>query len=59
MRRKKYSFWGNCIDNYAFFKESCFHQCGDSIIKMNTIHYREPRFYTNVMLQVLLFQSYL
>ncbi|KAL0695773.1 hypothetical protein Bca4012_062953 [Brassica carinata] len=33
---------------YIFFRESCFHQCGDSKRKSNPTHYREPRFYTKV-----------
>jgi hypothetical protein len=57
MRRQRYSFWGNCKDNYAFFRESCFHQFRDSKGKVNLIHYREPKFYTNVMLQVLMLIS--
>lgn len=35
---------GGCI----FFRESCFHQSGDSKRKVNPTHYREPRFYTKV-----------
>ncbi|XP_078163961.1 phosphoethanolamine N-methyltransferase-like [Carex rostrata] len=33
---------------YLFFRESCFHQSGDSKRKLNPTHYREPRFYTKV-----------
>ncbi|XP_010461683.1 PREDICTED: phosphomethylethanolamine N-methyltransferase [Camelina sativa] len=33
---------------YIFFRESCFHQSGDSKRKSNPTHYREPRFYTKV-----------
>ncbi|KAK7358123.1 hypothetical protein VNO77_00044 [Canavalia gladiata] len=33
---------------YIFFRESCFHQSGDSKRKYNPTHYREPRFYTKV-----------
>ncbi|CAJ1936602.1 unnamed protein product [Sphenostylis stenocarpa] len=33
---------------YIFFRESCFHQSGDSKRKHNPTHYREPRFYTKV-----------
>lgn len=33
---------------YIFFRESCFHQSGDSKRKVNPTHYREPRFYTKV-----------
>jgi len=35
-------------DGYIFFRESCFHQSGDSKRKLNPTHYREPRFYTKV-----------
>ncbi|EOA39216.1 hypothetical protein CARUB_v10012188mg, partial [Capsella rubella] len=31
---------------YIFFRESCFHQSGDSKRKSSPTHYREPRFYT-------------
>ncbi|KAG2411176.1 Phosphomethylethanolamine N-methyltransferase [Vigna angularis] len=34
---------------YIFFRESCFHQSGDSKRKHNPTHYREPRFYTKTM----------
>ncbi|CAN1856400.1 Phosphoethanolamine N-methyltransferase [Linum perenne] len=37
---------GGCI----FFRESCFHQSGDSKRKYNPTHYREPRFYTKVFM---------
>ncbi|KAK7320175.1 hypothetical protein RJT34_04910 [Clitoria ternatea] len=33
---------------YIFFRESCFHQSGDSKRNYNPTHYREPRFYTKV-----------
>ncbi|CAH2036136.1 unnamed protein product [Thlaspi arvense] len=33
---------------YIFFRESCFHQSGDSKRKSNPTHYREPRFYTKI-----------
>ncbi|KAJ3670686.1 hypothetical protein LUZ60_008112 [Juncus effusus] len=33
---------------YIFFRESCFHQSGDSKRKVNPTHYREPRFYTKL-----------
>lgn len=33
---------------HIFFRESCFHQSGDSKRKSNPTHYREPRFYTKV-----------
>ncbi|CAL0312360.1 unnamed protein product [Lupinus luteus] len=35
-------------DGYIFFRESCFHQSGDSKRDYNPSHYREPRFYTKV-----------
>ncbi|TVU35437.1 hypothetical protein EJB05_17326 [Eragrostis curvula] len=36
------------VGGYIFFRESCFHQSGDSERKLNPTHYREPRFYTKV-----------
>ncbi|XP_057446922.1 phosphoethanolamine N-methyltransferase [Lotus japonicus] len=39
--------WLN-VGGYIFFRESCFHQSGDSKRKYNPTHYREPRFYTKV-----------
>ncbi|GMY23964.1 phosphoethanolamine N-methyltransferase 1-like isoform X1 [Fagus crenata] len=33
---------------FIFFRESCFHQSGDSKRKQNPTHYREPRFYTKI-----------
>ncbi|CAM8934026.1 unnamed protein product [Rhodiola kirilowii] len=36
------------VDGFLFFRESCFHQSGDSKRKNNPTHYREPRFYTKV-----------
>ncbi|KDP23923.1 hypothetical protein JCGZ_27083 [Jatropha curcas] len=36
------------VGGYIFFRESCFHQSGDSKRKYNPTHYREPRFYTKV-----------
>ncbi|KAG6745769.1 hypothetical protein POTOM_050276 [Populus tomentosa] len=36
------------VDGFIFFRESCFHQSGDSKRKYNPTHYREPRFYTRV-----------
>ncbi|XP_015582654.2 phosphomethylethanolamine N-methyltransferase isoform X1 [Ricinus communis] len=36
------------VGGYIFFRESCFHQSGDSKRKHNPTHYREPRFYTKV-----------
>ncbi|EEE55232.1 hypothetical protein OsJ_03109 [Oryza sativa Japonica Group] len=36
------------VGGYIFFRESCFHQSGDSKRKVNPTHYREPRFYTKV-----------
>ncbi|KAI5005352.1 hypothetical protein ZWY2020_032595 [Hordeum vulgare] len=34
------------VGGHIFFRESCFHQSGDSKRKVNPTHYREPRFYT-------------
>jgi len=42
--------WLN-VDGCIFFRESCFHQSGDSKRKYNPTHYREPRFYTKVCSQ--------
>ncbi|KAK9925754.1 hypothetical protein M0R45_023019 [Rubus argutus] len=36
------------VGGHIFFRESCFHQSGDSKRKYNPTHYREPRFYTRV-----------
>lgn len=36
------------VGGFIFFRESCFHQSGDSKRKINPTHYREPRFYTQV-----------
>ncbi|KAF5469156.1 hypothetical protein F2P56_013252 [Juglans regia] len=36
------------VGGFIFFRESCFHQSGDSKRKYNPTHYREPRFYTKV-----------
>ncbi|PKU61896.1 phosphomethylethanolamine N-methyltransferase [Dendrobium catenatum] len=36
------------VGGYIFFRESCFHQSGDSKRKVNPTHYREPRFYTKI-----------
>ncbi|KAF8398992.1 hypothetical protein HHK36_014857 [Tetracentron sinense] len=36
------------VGGFIFFRESCFHQSGDSKRKNNPTHYREPRFYTKV-----------
>lgn len=36
------------VGGLIFFRESCFHQSGDSKRKYNPTHYREPRFYTKV-----------
>ena len=44
------------VGGHIFFRESCFHQSGDSKRKVNPTHYREPRFYTKVILQALSFQ---
>ncbi|KAK7271196.1 hypothetical protein RJT34_26892 [Clitoria ternatea] len=34
------------VGGHIFFRESCFHQSGDSKRKYNPTHYREPSFYT-------------
>ncbi|GJN17994.1 hypothetical protein PR202_gb05105 [Eleusine coracana subsp. coracana] len=39
------------VGGYIFFRESCFHQSGDSERKLNPTHYRDPRFYTKVRKQ--------
>lgn len=36
------------VGGFIFFRESCFHQSGDSKRKYNPTHYREPRFYTKI-----------
>ncbi|KAK9115267.1 hypothetical protein Syun_022064 [Stephania yunnanensis] len=36
------------VGGYIFFRESCFHQSGDSKRKNNPTHYRKPRFYTKI-----------
>ncbi|XP_010274723.1 PREDICTED: phosphomethylethanolamine N-methyltransferase-like [Nelumbo nucifera] len=36
------------VGGYIFFRESCFHQSGDSKRKNNPTHYREPKFYTKI-----------
>ncbi|PON62187.1 Phosphoethanolamine N-methyltransferase [Parasponia andersonii] len=36
------------VGGFIFFRESCFHQSGDSKRKYNPTHYRVPRFYTKV-----------
>uniref|UniRef100_A0A5B6Z0V9 phosphoethanolamine N-methyltransferase n=1 Tax=Davidia involucrata TaxID=16924 RepID=A0A5B6Z0V9_DAVIN len=36
------------VGGFIFFRESCFHQSGDTKRKHNPTHYREPRFYTKV-----------
>ncbi|CAH2053426.1 unnamed protein product [Thlaspi arvense] len=41
------------VGGYIFFRESCFHQSGDSKRKSNPTHYREPRFYTKVFQECL------
>ncbi|CAN1266842.1 Phosphoethanolamine N-methyltransferase [Linum perenne] len=38
------------VGGYIFFRESCFHQSGDSKRKYNPTHYREPSFYTKVFM---------
>lgn len=42
------------VGGYIFFRESCFHQSGDSKRKNNPTHYREPRYYTKVFKECLL-----
>ncbi|KAK6925370.1 hypothetical protein RJ641_009696, partial [Dillenia turbinata] len=41
------------VGGFIFFRESCFHQSGDSKRKNNPTHYREPRFYTKVFKECL------
>ncbi|XP_077244688.1 phosphoethanolamine N-methyltransferase 1-like [Tasmannia lanceolata] len=36
------------VGGFIFFRESCFHQSGDSKRRNNPTHYREPRFYTKI-----------
>ncbi|KAE8772332.1 Phosphoethanolamine N-methyltransferase 1 [Hordeum vulgare] len=36
------------VDGHILFRESCFHQSGDSKRKVNPTHYREPKFYTKL-----------
>ncbi|XP_078445971.1 phosphoethanolamine N-methyltransferase-like [Wolffia australiana] len=36
------------VGGFIFFRESCFHQSGDSKRNANPTHYREPRFYTKL-----------
>lgn len=43
------------VGGYIFFRETCFHQSGDHKGKNNPTHYREPRFYTKVILKSVLF----
>lgn len=38
------------VGGYIFFRESCFHRSGDNKRKYNPTHYREPKFYTKVVL---------
>jgi len=45
------------IGGYIFFRESCFHQSGDSKRKVNPTHYREPGFYTMVRKHTVLRSS--
>ncbi|CAL5406145.1 unnamed protein product [Camellia sinensis] len=37
------------VGGFIFFRESCFHQSGDCKRKNNLTHYREPRYYTKVL----------
>ena len=41
------------VGGHIFFRESCFHQSGDCKRKNNPTHYREPRFYTKVLLELI------
>ncbi|KAJ8614966.1 hypothetical protein MRB53_021851 [Persea americana] len=41
------------VDGFIFFRESCFHQSGDCKRRNNPTHYREPRFYTKVLANLL------
>ncbi|XP_057465353.1 phosphomethylethanolamine N-methyltransferase-like [Actinidia eriantha] len=45
------------VGGFIFFRESCFHQSGDSKRKNNPTHYREPRYYTKVFKECLLRDS--
>ncbi|ROL41091.1 Phosphoethanolamine N-methyltransferase 3 [Anabarilius grahami] len=42
---------------YLFFRESCFHQSGDSKRDFNPTHYRSPAHYNHLMTSVLLDES--
>ncbi|CAM4618017.1 unnamed protein product [Leuciscus chuanchicus] len=42
---------------YLFFRESCFHQSGDSKRDFNPTHYRSPAQYNHLMTSVLLDES--
>ncbi|XP_056092994.1 phosphoethanolamine methyltransferase isoform X1 [Rhinichthys klamathensis goyatoka] len=42
---------------YLFFRESCFHQSGDSKRDFNPTHYRTPAHYNHLMTSVLLDES--
>ncbi|KAG1934554.1 phosphoethanolamine methyltransferase isoform X2 [Pimephales promelas] len=42
---------------YLFFRESCFHQSGDSKRDFNPTHYRTPAHYNHLMSSVLLEES--
>ncbi|KAJ6803365.1 phosphoethanolamine N-methyltransferase 1-like [Iris pallida] len=46
------------VGGFIFFRESCFHQSGDSKRKVNPTHYREPRFYTKVFKECHTFDSH-
>nr|AFK44813.1 unknown [Lotus japonicus] len=48
--------WLN-VGGYIFFRESCFHQSGDSKRKYNPTHYREPRFTLRFVLSVICIPS--
>ncbi|XP_073676428.1 phosphoethanolamine methyltransferase isoform X3 [Garra rufa] len=42
---------------YLFFRESCFHQSGDSKRDFNPTHYRSPAYYNHLMTSLLLDES--
>ncbi|XP_060771121.1 phosphoethanolamine methyltransferase isoform X1 [Neoarius graeffei] len=42
---------------YLFFRESCFHQSGDSMRDFNPTHYRSPAHYNHLMTSVIWAES--
>lgn len=46
------------VGGFIFFRESCFHQSGDSKRKINPTHYREPRFYTKLFKECHAYDGY-